>query len=442
MIDFLKKYVIRIYSIVLIGLAICEICFVGIYKKNNMFICVNIASNFIFAIIGFAYSLNPFYNFNFNWYEFWDDFWNFDDINNTGYSALRMKLFKSTISTIFNSIGIALYIKAQRGNEFMPLFIAEIIMNCMEPIFLILKLIAIYFSYLFFPDVLPYDRSLLNLSPIGKHFLMYYLRYIAVWVYFLCGYEIFATYKINQNDNCRERKAVSITILNSIVNFIIGAILIVMPLNEFPDEGAKCLLLIKFAIVSIPTVFIYISTSCPNLYLASVLILETGLHVILPICVIIIAIVLIHLIPLIICLFEKIMHFFERIISVDDLAQASIPNTANTSNTTGNNPTDSLQTLGSNQQPQQPESTETILSATATTTATNFLETSKLNKYVTVNKFEDINCIICCDDIDRTKKYAMLGCSHNFHIDCIEEFIKKQNNGAKCPMCAKNMDVV
>ena len=360
MIDFLKKYVIRIYSIMLIGLAICEICFVVMHKKNNMFMCVNIASNFVFAIIGFTYSLNPFYNFSFNY----NDFWKFEDVDNTGYSALRTKLFKSITSVAFNSVGIALYVIKQNSNEFMPLFIAEIIMNCMGPILLILKLTKIYFSSLFFPKIAPHDNPTENLSPIGKHFLMYHLRYIAIWIYFLCGYEIFVTYKINQNDICRERKAVSVAILNLIANFIIGSLLIIMPLNKFLDEDAKCLLLIKCAIVSIPTFLIYVSTACPNPYLTSVFILEFGLHIVLPVCIFLLIMVLIPLTLL-------IKYLFKKIILVDDLAQNNVSNTANTvntantaniastpTNTAGNNPTNPLQMLESNQQAQKSQQSQ------------------------------------------------------------------------------------
>ena len=62
---------------------------------------------------------------------------------------------------------------------------------------------------------------------------------------------------------------------------------------------------------------------------------------------------------------------------------------------------------------------------------------TKKKNFVIVNKFEDNDCTICLDGIDKTKPYAMLVCSHNFHIDCIEEFTKKQNNGAKCPICSQ-----
>ena len=433
MIDFIKKYVIRIYSIILIMLAICEICFIGIYKQNNAFMCINIALNFVFSIIGFLFSLNPFYNFNFNY----DDFWKFETVNTEGYDALRTKLFKSTAFVIINSIGIAL-----SGDKFIPLFVAEIIINFLPTTLLILKFAKIYFSSLFFPTILPIVNPLENSNPANNHFMMYYLRYIAIWTYLLCGYEIFATYKINQNDVCRSRGSISVVILNLIVNFIIGTILVIEPLNKIIDQKIKSLFLTKILLISIPTILIYVSTGCPNSYLTGVFILETGLHMILPICIFSLVVIVCLLGSFVICLCQGIM-------SVGDLADLADPADTPTlpqneliepinliqpiQSDQLNEPNQSSQSSQSNQSSEPSESSEPFLAA----------KSIKKNNFVIVNKFSNDICAICQGHIDKTQQYAVLNCSHDYHEDCIKLLDNKQK-GIKCPLCSAitNNDIV
>jgi hypothetical protein len=41
-------------------------------------------------------------------------------------------------------------------------------------------------------------------------------------------------------------------------------------------------------------------------------------------------------------------------------------------------------------------------------------------------------CSICYDDNEK-KQYIKLKCGHKYHVNCIKEWLKRDNN--KCPMC-------
>lgn len=49
------------------------------------------------------------------------------------------------------------------------------------------------------------------------------------------------------------------------------------------------------------------------------------------------------------------------------------------------------------------------------------------------NKDEDLNCCICCDDIEINDEISELNCGHKFHTECIEKLLKQYSN--KCPVC-------
>ena len=420
MINFLNKYVIRIYSIMLIMLAICEICFVVIHKENNIIMCINIALNFIFAIIGFTFSLNPFYNFSFDH----DDFWKFETADAEGYYALRLKLLKSIMLIVINSIGLTLTMARHHSHEFIPLFVTEIIINFAAPTLLILKLTQMYLFALFFPKNLPIDNLSENSNSVPDHFSLYYLRYIALWTYILCAYEIFATYKINQNDVCISRGSISIVILNLVVNFIVGSVLIFEPLNLPFNEKTNSPMVFKIAMTTLPTILIYVATGCPNSYLTSVFILETGLHMILPVGVFIFIAILSLLIGFITFLFQTIM-------SVNDLANIPENNTAEITQTPSS--INQIQQIQPNEPngPNEPnELIEPFLHADKSA------KSVKKNNFVIVNKYDN-NCCICLNEIDKTKQYALLNCSHNFHEDCIKQLEDKEDkcDGIKCPLC-------
>lgn len=49
---------------------------------------------------------------------------------------------------------------------------------------------------------------------------------------------------------------------------------------------------------------------------------------------------------------------------------------------------------------------------------------------------EDLECIICLDEITNKEEYIQLECNHIFHKLCIEQWTQRQHN---CPICRKNI---
>lgn len=46
--------------------------------------------------------------------------------------------------------------------------------------------------------------------------------------------------------------------------------------------------------------------------------------------------------------------------------------------------------------------------------------------------FEDKNCLICMMTFEEGDKIADMSCRHNFHVDCMKEWLKRKN---VCPLC-------
>lgn len=410
--DFFKKYCVRIFSVFFIGLAICEICFMSVYKKNNTFMCINIILNFIFGISGFLYPLNPFYNFN----ESYESFLNLlillnllsnnADTNSVGYSVLKVTLLKLFLMTIISCAGIAIIITKQHTLELMPLFIIEIIINGISPVFTILKLTKNFLSTLFFPEIMPTDESFEQLSPIRKHIQIYKFRYATIWAYFLCGYEIFATYKIYQDEYCVHKGAIAMPIIILIINFLFGTALVFLPLNYHCDNGNDQILpmcLMKLVPVTLLACILGVSIGCPNIYLISVVLIEPGLHFGLPIVIYFFGYALYFFVLALKCLCKKIMF-------ADDLIDLQ------------NN------FMVQNQLNELIEPIEPIQQIQPIPIEVN-------NNYIVVNKFDNSTCPICLSEIDRNKSYAILHCSHIYCEECVKKFAKTQNNGIKCSLC-------
>ena len=59
-------------------------------------------------------------------------------------------------------------------------------------------------------------------------------------------------------------------------------------------------------------------------------------------------------------------------------------------------------------------------------------EFNKLNKCKYNNKYNN-TCAICFDDFKLNKTIIQLKCNHNYHINCIKEWLC--DNSDKCPLC-------
>jgi len=62
--------------------------------------------------------------------------------------------------------------------------------------------------------------------------------------------------------------------------------------------------------------------------------------------------------------------------------------------------------------------------------------------YDELKKIINLNCSICNDNFDNNKKISIIKCSHIFHKDCLDEYIKDNINNNKetklnCPKCKK-----
>jgi len=69
------------------------------------------------------------------------------------------------------------------------------------------------------------------------------------------------------------------------------------------------------------------------------------------------------------------------------------------------------------------------------------LNKDKINKIPVVNfkknYYKDNNkCVICQEDFRDFEKVKKLGCEHLFHINCIDQWLKKEK---KCPFCNKEI---
>jgi len=59
-----------------------------------------------------------------------------------------------------------------------------------------------------------------------------------------------------------------------------------------------------------------------------------------------------------------------------------------------------------------------------------------LEKYKQNDKPSNIECSICLNNIDSS--HYKLGCDHCFHINCINEWYKRQHND--CPLCRADIN--
>lgn len=59
-------------------------------------------------------------------------------------------------------------------------------------------------------------------------------------------------------------------------------------------------------------------------------------------------------------------------------------------------------------------------------------ELNKLNK-LNVTEKQDSRCTICLMDIDVGESMIKLGCSHSYHSECLEKYLKEYDY--KCPVC-------
>jgi hypothetical protein len=73
---------------------------------------------------------------------------------------------------------------------------------------------------------------------------------------------------------------------------------------------------------------------------------------------------------------------------------------------------------------------------------TNVINEKELNK-LQIIKYKDliqkekyVECAICLDDFNEETKLRLLKCEHGFHIECIDEWLKKYNYN--CPICRRN----
>ena len=62
-------------------------------------------------------------------------------------------------------------------------------------------------------------------------------------------------------------------------------------------------------------------------------------------------------------------------------------------------------------------------------------EFDKLNKCKYNCKY-NTTCIICFDDFKLNEEIIQLECHHNYHLECIKEWLC--NNSNKCPLCKKD----
>ena len=54
------------------------------------------------------------------------------------------------------------------------------------------------------------------------------------------------------------------------------------------------------------------------------------------------------------------------------------------------------------------------------------------------NKYNNL-CPICFDNIIYDENIIRLNCNHNYHIDCIKEWLCKNSN--TCPLCKESVNV-
>ena len=61
----------------------------------------------------------------------------------------------------------------------------------------------------------------------------------------------------------------------------------------------------------------------------------------------------------------------------------------------------------------------------------------KKEKYVK-NKFSEDKCIICQYEYKVDEQLIILPCNHNFHLECIIEWLKKEKT---CPFCKSEINI-
>lgn len=385
--DFFWKYCVRIYSLPLLVLVCYEIYVAASINFLNTYLIVNIICNCLMTIIGFLFPLNPFH------------MWSIDR-ENFGNGIITIVLIKMIAFTILNSIGIA-RIK-HNSSILFNVFVVELITNGIVPFFCILVLtfigVARYFKYLFFPENTVENDTIkfTDIKDTVKWFNKYWGRLFGFWCYLLCGYEIFVVFMCQENLNY-----VMFTIFILILNFILGTGFIILPLNPLAGEGSLIgvLIFLKIVLYIVPGIpFAFVSKI--NKYTLSVLILEYGLHVGLPIG-----------LTLVGCTFILFKLMCATIISPRNLADDLQQN-------------QNLQNI-----PEQP-----IANINETT-----IIKPQPNKYVVVNKYEDNICSICLDEIDKSTQYAMLPCSHILHKQCADSWLP---NHSGCPVCKKIVESV
>tara|TARA_Y100000996_G_scaffold391325_1_gene353229 strand:+ start:55 stop:303 length:249 start_codon:yes stop_codon:yes gene_type:complete len=56
-----------------------------------------------------------------------------------------------------------------------------------------------------------------------------------------------------------------------------------------------------------------------------------------------------------------------------------------------------------------------------------------INKYSFINKSNNLDeCVICLEKMRESENLTILKCSHIYHSECIEKWLKKKSI---CPMC-------
>ena len=55
-------------------------------------------------------------------------------------------------------------------------------------------------------------------------------------------------------------------------------------------------------------------------------------------------------------------------------------------------------------------------------------------KILEYKHYKNGSCIICLENIDKSKNIIKLQCGHDFHKECLLEWLNKNDN---CPICKK-----
>ena len=61
------------------------------------------------------------------------------------------------------------------------------------------------------------------------------------------------------------------------------------------------------------------------------------------------------------------------------------------------------------------------------------LSNEEFNNIKNIKCLNDSKCSICLEDIKKNEEIKKLNCNHEFHIECLKEWLCRQN--IKCPIC-------